>query len=57
MFVPESGTTERRLAPNPKTKYSWKGLPETNTLAYYKYLLITAVKSFISLGPGLIFVG
>ncbi len=28
------------------------GLPRTNTLAYYKYLRITSVKSFRTLGPG-----
>ncbi len=27
----------------------WKGLPWTNTLAYYKYSLITNVKGFITL--------
>jgi hypothetical protein len=31
---------------------SWKGLPRTNTLAYYKKLYIAAVKSFIGLAPG-----
>jgi hypothetical protein len=30
----------------------WKGLPETNTLAYYKNPLITAVKSFEVHAPG-----
>jgi len=30
----------------------WKSLPGTSTLAYYEHLLITVVKSFISLGPG-----
>jgi hypothetical protein len=29
---------------------SWKGLPGTNTLAYYKHSQITAVKSFITMG-------
>ncbi len=29
------------------TRLSWKGLPGTDTLAYYENLLITAVKSFI----------
>jgi hypothetical protein len=28
----------------------WKGLPGTNTLAYYKHSQITAVKSFITMG-------
>ena len=31
-----------------------KGLPWTNALAYYRSLKITAVKSFITLGPGCI---
>ncbi len=30
----------------------WKAFPRTNTLAYYEHSLITAVKSFITLGPG-----
>jgi hypothetical protein len=29
-----------------------KGLPSTNTLAYYEHSLIMAVKSFITFGPG-----
>ncbi len=29
-----------------------KGLPWTNTLAYYEHSQITYVKSFITLGPG-----
>ncbi len=29
----------------------WKVLPWTNTLAYYEHLWITAIKSFITLGP------
>ena len=29
----------------------WKGLPGTNTLAYYNHLSIVDVKSFITLGP------
>jgi len=32
------------------------GLLETNSLAHYKHLLITDVKSFITLGPGLNFI-
>ncbi len=30
----------------------WKGLPGTNTLAYYENSLITVIKSYILLGPG-----
>ncbi len=33
-------------------KLGWKGLPETNTLAYYENPQITAVKSFIVQAPG-----
>jgi hypothetical protein len=32
-------------------RLSWEGLPETNNLAYYENLYITAVKSFIVLAP------
>jgi hypothetical protein len=31
-----------------------KGLPLTNTIAYYEQLQITDVKDFISLDPGII---
>jgi hypothetical protein len=30
----------------------WKGLPGTNTLAYYEYSQNTDIKSFITLCPG-----
>ncbi len=33
-------------------KLSWKGLPGTNTLAYYENPQITTVKSFIVQAPG-----
>ncbi len=33
-------------------RLGWKDLPGTNTLAYYKNPLITAVKSFIVQAPG-----
>jgi hypothetical protein len=33
-------------------RLGWKGLPGTNTLAYYENSLITDRKSFITLGPG-----
>jgi len=32
-----------------------QGLPGKNTLAHYKHFYITAVKSFITLGPGVAF--
>jgi hypothetical protein len=34
-------------------RLGWKGLPRTNALAYYEKLKLTAVKSFITLAPGL----
>jgi hypothetical protein len=33
-------------------RLDWKGLPRTNTLAYYKNSQIIAVKCFIGLAPG-----
>ncbi len=33
-------------------RLGWKALPETNTLAYYENLLITALISFIVQAPG-----
>ncbi len=36
-------------------RLSWRGLPLTNTLAYYENPLITAVKSFIVQAPELCF--
>ncbi len=36
-------------------RLDWKGLPRTNTLAYYKHPFITAVTSFTILGPGVLF--
>ncbi len=33
-------------------RIGWKGLPRTNTLAYYEHSLIACVKSFITMGPG-----
>jgi hypothetical protein len=35
-----------------KIRPRWKGLPVTSTVAYYKHLQITDVKSFITLGLG-----
>ncbi len=32
-------------------RLNWKSLPGTNTVAYYEHSKITAVKSFITLGP------
>jgi hypothetical protein len=37
-------------------RLGWKGLPGTNTLAYYENLLITDRKSFITLDPGVNFI-
>jgi hypothetical protein len=36
------------LALPTNNEQSWKGLPETNTPAYYKHLQIADVKSFIA---------
>ncbi len=53
MFVPGKPFQTRRvfvgeaLAIPANTRLGWKGLPGTDTLAYYENLLITAVKSFI----------
>jgi hypothetical protein len=41
-----------RLLPNPIIRLRWKGLPGRNTLAYYKHLQITDVRSLLSLGTG-----
>jgi hypothetical protein len=32
----------------------WKGLPGTNTVAYYRHLYITEENSFIILVPGIV---
>ncbi len=37
---------------NTNIRLGWKGLPGTNTLAYYENSSITAVKGFITLAPG-----
>ncbi len=45
-----------RLASWPyQPRLGWKGLPETNALAYYEKSSITDVKSFITLTPGSVF--
>ncbi len=41
----------RLLASPTNIRLGWKSLPETNSLAYYEYPLITAVK-FYSTDPG-----
>jgi len=42
----------RLLALPIDTRLGWKGLPGTNTLAYYGNSQLTSVKSFITLAPG-----
>jgi hypothetical protein len=37
-------------------RLDWKGFPLTSTLAHYEHLLMRAIKSFITLGPGSIVV-
>jgi hypothetical protein len=59
MFGGKAGTypneaPERLVALLPNIRLGWKGLPGTNTLAYYENLLIMAVKSF-RLAPGVVF--
>ena len=34
-------------------RLGWKGLPGTNSLAYYENPSITTVKSFVGMAPGL----
>jgi len=47
-----------RLWPYPANiRLGWKGLPGSNTLAYYENLLITAVKRFIVQAPEVFLVG
>jgi hypothetical protein len=44
-----------RLLASPTTiRLGWKGLPGTNTLAYYGNPQITAAKNFIVQAPGLL---
>jgi len=38
----------------PNMRLGYKGLPGTNTLTYYENPYITDIKSFITLGPGVI---
>jgi hypothetical protein len=40
------------LASLANIKLGLKGIPRTNTLAYYELSYITAVKSFMTLSPG-----
>ncbi len=42
----------RFLASPINIRLSWKGLPRTNTLAYFEKSLLIAVKSFITLATG-----
>ncbi len=36
-----------------KLRLNWESLPETNTVAFYENSQITAIKSFMTIGPGL----
>jgi hypothetical protein len=36
-------------------RLGWKGLPETNNLAYYEQVKVTAIKDFTILGIGSVF--
>jgi hypothetical protein len=42
----------RLLALPSNNRLGWKGLPVTNTLAFYENSKITAIKRLITLGPG-----
>ncbi len=43
-----------RFLTSPKNiRLSWKSLPEANAIAYYAKAEFTAVKSFITLAPGI----
>ncbi len=57
--LPYSGAPERCFIQvfSGLTGPGWIGLLGANALAYYKKSTITAVKSFIALAPGLMFVG
>ncbi len=54
--LPYSGALGRCLTQAPSLtaniRLGWKGLPGTNTLAYYKNQQTTSVKSFIVKAPG-----
>ncbi len=53
MFGGKAGAPRkgRLLASPTNIRLGWKGLPGTNALAYYEKALLTAIKSFITLGP------
>ncbi len=51
-LVPGATLRGRLLAIPLNIRLGWKDLPVTNTLAYWKYFQISAVKSFITLIPG-----
>ncbi len=48
---PKSGAPEVPTLPL-NIRLGWKGISGTNTLAYYEHSQIAAVKSFMTLGPG-----
>jgi hypothetical protein len=63
MFVDRPGAYPRvELLKGPSLRWAgatltnirmgWKGLPGTNTLAYYEHSEIAGMKGFITLGPG-----
>ncbi len=49
--LPSNGALRQALALTPNIKLVWKGLPGTNTLAYYEKAQLTPVKSFIKSAP------
>jgi hypothetical protein len=54
--LPLNGAPERYITGVSKAlptniRLGWKGMPRTNTLAYYKNSQITTVKMFYNIGP------
>jgi len=50
MFAGEAGAYFQALPAN--IRLGWKGLPGTNTLAFYEHSSIAEANSFITLRPG-----
>ncbi len=49
--APEKCSTREGSGLPTNIRLDWKSLPGANTVAYYKMLYLTAVKSFITLAP------
>ncbi len=48
----KSASLSYALALLTNIRLAWKGLQETNTLAYYMHVQITDVKTFVALAKG-----